>query len=80
MNSPSPKSKNNRAYPWSQKKLSSFNPFPRHYLSASDYATNGKLFLFGGIPKDKATSEIFSVEIGKYARKKKKKFRKKNFY
>ncbi|POG61098.1 hypothetical protein GLOIN_2v1706619 [Rhizophagus irregularis DAOM 181602=DAOM 197198] len=67
--SPSPSSsstkskQNNKTYPWSQKKLSSFNPFPRYNLSSSQYTINDKLYLFGGISHDKTTNDVFTIEI-----------------
>lgn len=63
--SPSSSSSKSKTYPWSQKKLSSFNPFPRYNLSSSQYTINDKLYLFGGISHDKTTNDVFTIEISK---------------
>ncbi|RIA93152.1 hypothetical protein C1645_722866, partial [Glomus cerebriforme] len=61
--SSSSKSKqNSKTYPWSQKKLSSFNPFPRYNLSSSHHIINDKLFLFGGISQARTTNDVFAIE------------------
>ncbi|CAI2167073.1 18308_t:CDS:10 [Funneliformis geosporum] len=50
-------------YPWSQRKLSISNPFPRYGHSASQNAINNELFLFGGIARGKPRNEVFTVEV-----------------
>jgi hypothetical protein len=53
------------SYPWSQKKISISNPFPRYGHSASQSATNNEFFLFGGIVRGKPRNEAFVVEVSK---------------
>ncbi|CAG8446039.1 13609_t:CDS:2 [Funneliformis caledonium] len=50
-------------YPWSQRKLSISNPFPRYGHSASQNAISNELFLFGGIARGKLRNEVFTVEF-----------------
>ncbi|KAG9284609.1 hypothetical protein G9A89_004651 [Geosiphon pyriformis] len=49
-------------YPWSQKRLSISNPFPRYGHSASQNAHKNEIFIFGGIAKGKARNEVFVME------------------
>ncbi|RIA83176.1 hypothetical protein C1645_834209 [Glomus cerebriforme] len=51
------------SYPWSQKKISISNPFPRYGHSASQNATNNEFFLFGGIVRGKPRNEAFVVDV-----------------
>ncbi|GET58069.1 hypothetical protein RIR_jg27089.t2 [Rhizophagus irregularis DAOM 181602=DAOM 197198] len=51
------------SYPWSQKKISISNPFPRYGHSASQSATDNEFFLFGGIVRGKPRNEAFVVEV-----------------
>ncbi|CAG8562213.1 7626_t:CDS:2, partial [Scutellospora calospora] len=64
----SPLSKNIKSYhyPWSQKQLNKFNPFPLHGLSVSDRTINNELFLFGGFKNEKATNELFAIDVNDF--------------
>ncbi|RIB16112.1 hypothetical protein C2G38_1536638 [Gigaspora rosea] len=62
MSSPSSKVNNNKTFPWSQRKLNKFNPFPRNGHSVSD-TINNEIFFFGGFVNEKATNELFVIDI-----------------
>ncbi|CAJ0895916.1 3317_t:CDS:2, partial [Entrophospora sp. SA101] len=49
-------------FPWSQKKLHTFNPFPRYNHSASEFDHNDSIIIFGGIVGEKTTNEVYVVE------------------
>jgi len=53
------------SFPWTQRKLSISNPFPRYGHSAGQNAINDEFFLIGGIARGKLRNEIFSVEVSK---------------
>ncbi|CAG8528663.1 12455_t:CDS:2 [Acaulospora morrowiae] len=52
-----------RSYPWSQKNLISFNPFPLYGLSVSDHAVRDELFIFGGLTQGKTINDLYAVEV-----------------
>ncbi|CAG8776132.1 15311_t:CDS:2, partial [Dentiscutata heterogama] len=62
MSSPSPKVNHIKIYPWSQRKLNKFNPFPRNGHSVSD-TINNEIFFFGGFVNEKATNELFVIDV-----------------
>ncbi|CAG8530610.1 3379_t:CDS:2, partial [Racocetra fulgida] len=66
MSSPTPKVNHVKIYPWSQKKLNKFNPFPRNGHSVSDHVISNELFIFGGFVNEKATNELFVADVSKH--------------
>lgn len=57
---------NSRSYPWCQKSLNFYNPFPRYDFSVSDHVINDELLIFGGLVQEKATNDLYSIDISKF--------------
>ena len=59
------KQKQQRPSPWSQKKLSISNPFPRYGHSANQNGINDEIYIFGGIVNGRSTNDTFMMQTSK---------------